>query len=180
MFKSGKFTALRLLFMATVLLAVVMPPATAQTGAETGLRGRVSDPSGASIPGTTVTLLQAETGAERVVTTNELGDWQARFLSPGPYRVTFEITGFKKLVREGINVTTSEISTVNATLEVGAMIETVEVIAEAEMLSASSATIVHSLNQRELDMLPTSSRNFTQLLVIEPGVSADISDLLSK
>ena len=98
MFKSGKFTALRLLFMATVLLAVVMPPATAQTGAETGLRGRVSDPSGASIPGTTVTLLQAETGAERVVTTNELGDWQARFLSPGPYRGTFEITGFKKLV----------------------------------------------------------------------------------
>jgi hypothetical protein len=47
------------------------------------------------------------------------------------------------------------------------------------MVSSSSATVVRTLERRELESLPTSSRNFTQLLVIEPGVSADISELLS-
>ena len=91
----------------------------------------------------------------------------------------FELDGFKKLTQTGVNVTSAEIGTVNVALEIGALIETVEVIAGAEMVSTNSATIVNSLNQRELEALPTSSRNFTQLLVIEPGVSADISDLLS-
>ena len=90
------------------------------------------------------------------------------------------LTGSKKLTQTGVNVTSAEIGTVNVALEIGALIETVEVIAGAEMVSTNSSTIVNSLNQRELEALPTSSRNFTQLLVIEPGVSADISDLLSK
>jgi hypothetical protein len=154
-------------------------PALAQTGATTGLTGHVSDRTGATLPGTTVTLRSADTGAERVVTTNAMGDWEVRFLSPGAYVITFELTGFKTLRRDGVTVSTAEMATVDVVLEIGAMTEAVEVTGNVDMVSSGSATIVRTLDRRELEALPTSARNFTQLLVIEPGVSADISELLS-
>jgi hypothetical protein len=77
-----------------VVLALGIEPARAQTGATTGLTGHVSDRTGAALPGTTVTLVSAETSAERVVITNATGDWEVRFLSPGTYLITFELTGF--------------------------------------------------------------------------------------
>ena len=70
-------------------------------------------------------------------------------------------------------------ATVDVALELGALAEAVEVIGNAEMVSSGSMTVQRTLDQKELDSLPTSARNFTQLLVIEPGVSADISELLS-
>ena len=160
-------------------VTIIALPLIAQSGANTGLRGRVTDPTGASIPATNVTITRVDTAEQRVVTTNESGDWEARFLSPGPYQLVFERDGFKKRTQTGVTVTTAEVGTVNVALELGDLVETVEVFAEAEMVSANSATIVRALNQRELEALPTSSRNFTQLLVIEPGASADISELLS-
>ena len=143
------------------------------------MTGRVADPAGASIPGATVTLTRVETGERRTIKTDSAGGWESRFLSPGIYRLVFESQGFKRLARDGVAVTTAEMATVNVQLEVGAVDQTVEVTANAEMASSGSATIVRTLDRRELEGLPTSARNFTQLLVIEPGVSADISELLS-
>ena len=157
------------------LAAIAYP----QTGANTGLNGRVTDSTGASIPETTVTVVRPDTGERRVVTTNIAGDWEARFLRPGQYQVTFERTGFRKLVRDGVAVSTSEMATLNVILQLGDVGQSIEVVADAEMVSSTSATVVRTLDRKELEGLPTSSRNFTQLLVIEPGVSADISELLS-
>jgi hypothetical protein len=162
-----------------LVLAVSVAPAVAQTGATTGIIGRVTDPSGGAIPGATVTVTSVDTGSERVARSSAAGNWEVRFLSAGAYTVAFESSGFKTLRREGINVTTAEMVTVDGRLEVGAMAEAVEVNADAAMVSSSSATIVRTLDRKELEALPTSARNFTQLLVIEPGVSADLSDLLS-
>jgi hypothetical protein len=166
-------------FSAGALLLLMAAPAPAQTGATTGLMGRVTDSSGAAIPGATVTVVNVDTGSERVVTTGATGDWEVRFLPPGTYRATFELTGFKPLRREGLTVSTAEMATVQVVLEIGTLSEAVEVRANAEMVSSGSMTIARTLDQKELEALPTSSRNFTQLLVIEPGVSADISELLS-
>jgi Carboxypeptidase regulatory-like domain len=162
-----------------LVLLLGFTPILAQTGANTGLAGRVTDPNGASIPSTTVTVTKVDTGEQRVITANSEGDWEARFLSPGIYRLFFEGRGFKKLTRDGVVVTTAEMGTVNVQMEVGALDQTVEVTSNAEMVSSGSATIVRTLDQKELQSLPSSARNFTQLLVIEPGVSADISELLS-
>src|SRR5688572_23669343 len=163
---------------AAMIMALFAAPVLGQAGASTGLSGRVSDSSGAAVPGVTVTIVHVETGSQRVVTTNETGDWEARFLQPGSYRITFELSGFKSLRRDGVTVSTAEMATVNGVLEIGVLTEAVEVTANAEMVS-SSMTTVRTLDQKELEALPTSARNFTQLLVIEPGVSADISELLS-
>ena len=91
----------------------------AQTGANTGLQGRVTDPSGAAMPGVSVSLVRVETGERRTAETNETGDWEARFLTPGSYQLSFERTGFKKLIRDGVSVTTLEMGTVNVELPVG-------------------------------------------------------------
>src|SRR5499426_1696430 len=163
----------------SIVFAMVITPVLAQTGANTGLTGRVADPSGASIAGATVTLTKVDTGERRTIKSDSAGDWEARFLSPGVYRLVFEAQGFKRLARDGVTVTTAEMATVNVQLEIGAVDQTIEVTANAEMVSSGSATIVRTLDRRELEGLPTSARNFTQLLVIEPGVSADISELLS-
>ena len=151
----------------------------AQAGATTGLQGRVVDSTGAAVPGVTITLVHVDTGRERVVTSGAEGAWEARFLTPGTFRVTFELSGFRTHRQEGVEVSTAEMGTVNAALEIGGLAESVEVVANAEMVSSGSMTVVKTLDQKELDALPTSARNFTQLLVIEPGVSADISELLS-
>jgi hypothetical protein len=160
---------------------VVLFPLTsdAQSGAGTGLSGRVTDASGASIGGVRITVSRSEAGIERTTTSDASGEWEARFLPSGPYRVSFEESGFKTLQRDGIIVTTGQMSTVDATLEVGDITEAIEVNADARMVVTDSATIVRTLDQRELESLPTSARNITQLLAIEPGVSADISELLS-
>jgi hypothetical protein len=152
--------------------------AMAQTGANTGLRGTVTDTTGAVIPIVDVTITRVDTGETRKTTSDESGAWEARFLSPGPYRLTFERTGFRRLVREGVAVTTAELATVTVELQVGEVSQSIEVFATTEMVSSASATVVRTLERRELEALPTSSRNFTQLLMIETGVSADISELL--
>jgi Carboxypeptidase regulatory-like domain len=169
----GVRLAMRAVGATALLLVFLVGPVRAQAGASTGLMGQVTDSSGAAVPGAAITLTHVETGRVRTVTTNPTGDWEARFLSPGTYRVTFELSGFKTLRREGISVS------VNVVLEVGTVTEAVEVIANAEMVSSGSMTVQRTLDQKELEALPTSARNFTQLLVIEPGVSADISELLS-
>jgi hypothetical protein len=161
-----------------LIFALAVTPVAAQSGAGTGLAGHVTDSTGASMPDATVTVTRVDTGDTRTARTDREGHWEVRFLSPGPYRVVFERAGFKTLRRGGVDVTTFEMVIVDAQLDVGAMTDTVEVTAEGAMV-ASSATVVRTIDQKELESLPTSARNFTQILVIEPGVSADISDLLS-
>ena len=68
----------------------------------------MTDSTGGAIPGVTVTLRHVDTGRERVVTTRADGGWEARFLSPGTYRITFQIDGFRTLRREGVEVSTAE------------------------------------------------------------------------
>lgn len=151
----------------------------AQSGTGTGLRGRVTDPSFEPVPGAVISVRQVQTDERRSAVTGPDGAWELRSLSPGPYTVTVEKNGFKRLVRGGVNVTSLELATVDTQLELGDVIQTVEVTADAEMVSSASATVVKTLDNRELEYLPTSARNFTQLLVIQPGVSADLSEVLS-
>lgn len=162
-----------------MVLAACVSPAIAQTAGGTGLQGRVTDQTDAVLPGVAITVHEVATGADRTTVSDPSGTWEVRFLRPGRYRVTFELPGFRSLQRDGIGVTTAEMHTVDATLQVGGAADAVNVTANAAMTSRESATIVRTLDQRELEQLPTSSRNFTQLLVTEPGVSADLSDLVS-
>lgn len=150
-----------------------------QSADTTGLRGTVLDPTGAAVAGARVSVLHAETGEKRAVQTDGQGYWEIRFLTLGRHTVVIEAARFKNLTREGVTVTGGVLRNVEATLQVGEVSEAVTVTADADLVSTGSAAIVRNVSQRELESLPTSSRNFTQLVVIEPGVSADVSELLS-
>ena len=128
--------------------ALTITPALAQTGATTGLTGRVTDATGAALPGTTITVRSVDTGAERAVSTNAEGAWEVRFLSPGTYALTFELTGFKTLRRDGVTVSTAEMATLDVVLEVGALSETIDVTADAEMTSSSATLGAHARSAR--------------------------------
>jgi hypothetical protein len=150
--------AVRLTLQRYVLLTLFFTfsiDAKAQTGATTGLMGRVTDSSGAAIPGATVTLTNVDTGSVRVITTSDTGNWEVRFLTPGTYRILFELSGFKALRREGVTVSTAEMATVDVELEVGTLAEAIEVVASAEMVSSGSMTVSRTLDQKELEALPT-------------------------
>jgi hypothetical protein len=129
--------------------------------------GKVTDSSGAAVPKVAVTITNVDTGETRTATTDAAGDWEARFLTLGTYRVVFELSGFKTMRRDGITVSAAEMAAVNVALEVGGLAEAVEVVANADMVASNTMTVSRTLDQKELDALPTSARNFTQLLVIE-------------
>jgi hypothetical protein len=94
---------LRILSSVLIILCLAAATLAAQDTRGTIL-GRVVDPSGAAIPGVTVTVTNTDTNAGNQAVTNDSGLFEIPLLMPGPYRVTAEHTGFKKHVRSGISV----------------------------------------------------------------------------
>src|SRR6185437_3105153 len=84
------------------------------------ITGRVTDPSGAVVAKVKVTLTQTDTNFETATTTNEEGIYRALNLRPGPYRIAFEIAGFRKLIRDGVDLRINSTESVDAQLELGA------------------------------------------------------------
>ena len=78
---------MRVLVLLALLFTLTIDSALAQSGANTGLMGRITDSSGAAIPGVTITVTNPETGSGRTLASSATGDWEARFLAPGTYRV---------------------------------------------------------------------------------------------
>src|SRR6266508_1822054 len=91
------------------------------------ISGRVTDSSQALVPGVEVRATNADTGVTASAKSNASGTFNIPFLLPGPYRVTAEMAGFKRFVREGIQVRVSETVDLGIQMEVGAVSETVEV-----------------------------------------------------
>src|SRR5690349_12889378 len=89
-----------------------------QIGTST-ITGRVTDASGAVAPGVAVTVVNTDTNFTNTATTNADGIFRVQSLQPGPYRVSFEAAGFKRLVRDAIELRTGDTRPVDAVLEVG-------------------------------------------------------------
>ena len=123
-----------------VLLAVLSAALVlAQSGRGTIL-GTVSDPTGAVMPQVAVTVTNVETNVKAVATTDELGNYRAPSLIPGPYSVTFEKAGFKSFKREGIVLVLDATVRVDAEMAVGAVGQSVEVVANASLLETETST----------------------------------------
>jgi len=166
---------------AIVLLAIaaLMPArAHAQGSAGGTLAGTVSDASGGVLPGVTVTAKAAQTGLTQQTVSGGAGDWRIPSLPSGTYEIQFELDGFKRLVRSGVTVEAATTRTVPATLEVGGLSETLQISADANLLTVTTPTTARSLTSAELEAVPTSTGSFTHLLSSEAGVSADLPPVL--
>jgi hypothetical protein len=136
----------------------------AQATAE--LNGRVTDESGAVLPGVTVTVMQTATGLERTTVTDGTGTYLFTNLPPGPYRLEVTLQGFRSYVQTGLVLTVGATPTVNAVLGLGSLEETVTVEAAAPLVDVRSAGISSVVENEEILELPLQGRQVTDLLVL--------------
>ncbi len=132
--------------------------------------GTVADPSGAVIPRVEVRAVNSETGVAASATTNEAGRFQIPFLLPGNYRVTAELTGFKRFVQDGVQVRVSETSELAIAMEVGAVSESVEVREQTPLLDTSSSSLGRVIDRERVLALPVRGGNPIELELLTPGV----------
>jgi hypothetical protein len=124
--------ALILLVMTMSLLVVATAKVEAQSQAlNAQIEGTVADSNGAVIPNAVITIFNIETGTTRTVQTDDSGVYRAPLLPLGTYRVTAEAPNFKKLVREGITLTTGQTATVALSMEAGQVSEVVTISGDA-------------------------------------------------
>jgi Carboxypeptidase regulatory-like domain/TonB dependent receptor len=156
-----------------VLTLAVSVPALAQSTAANGaIEGTVSDSSGAVLPGVTVTITNVDTGTERSVTTNEKGLYRAPLLPLGKYRVVAELQGFKKFEQTDISLSVGQTATVNATLSVGTVSETITVSSsDIPALDIARIDIGHTMSELEVHNLPLVARNPYNFALVQPGVT---------
>jgi hypothetical protein len=175
-FATRSRTALWTLLASLVVAAPL--PAHAQ-GSPTGtLAGSVADPSGGVLPGVTVSARNTQTGLTQQTVSGGAGDWRIPALPVGAYEVSFELDGFKKLVRSGVTVEAAVTRSLAVMMEIGGLTETLQVQADGALLDVTTSTTSRSLTRVELEAVPTSTGSFTHLLSSEAGVSADLPPVL--
>ncbi|MEZ5356290.1 MAG: carboxypeptidase regulatory-like domain-containing protein [Bryobacteraceae bacterium] len=152
-------------------LALAAQPSAGQTGQGT-IAGTVTDSTGATIPGVSVRIRDRDTGFSYAPSTNDQGLYRQPYLNPGFYELTFESQGFKKLVRSSIQVRATETVRVNATLEVGDVVESVEVNAAAQLLETETSSTGHLVSGQQLNRLPTPQMKVESMLWYVPGMTS--------
>jgi Carboxypeptidase regulatory-like domain/TonB-dependent Receptor Plug Domain len=161
-----------------VCLAVLFlsaSPALPQSGTTGALTGTVTDPSGGVIVGATVTATSLATGQERSVTTDTSGSYKFSLLQAGAYSIKFSASGFKTAEVPSVTVNITETPVLNQKLEVGAQSEQVTVESTAETIQTQNATVGALVGAKEVTDLPLSSRNYTQIIDLSPGVVANVA-----
>jgi hypothetical protein len=173
--KLGELTlmcAKGLIFALLLLLGIPMVSGQVLTGE---IDGVVRDEAGAAIPNATVTITNADENlVQRTLKTDAQGQFTASLLSVGPYSVTISATGFKTNTVSGIQVHVGQPSEIPVVLSIGQVSEAVTVTANAvttQLDSAASATLIDS---QQVTGLSLSSRNYLQLLYLQPGISGGI------
>jgi hypothetical protein len=161
-------------FMAffSLVLLCAPPLALAQSQAINGtIEGVVQDPTGAALPGVTVTVTQLETGARRVLTTAADGSYRALLLPLGSYRVRAELQGFKAVEQAGIQLSAGQTLTIDAKLEVGGIQEVVQVTAESPVTQPARIDLGRTITEAEVKNLPNVARNPYNFGLLQPNVT---------
>src|SRR5439155_25377561 len=154
-----------------LLLAIAFLPVTAmaQTGAGS-LTGLVSDQSGATVPGATVTATNQATNVDYTAVSNEAGNYTLTTLPVGLYVVKAELAGFKKAATKPTAVEAKQIVRLDFKLELGAIEELVEVIGQSPILQTESVTVGEVISGTTVAAMPLNGRNTGALSLLLPGV----------
>ena len=154
-----------------LLILIIASTSTALAQANAKVSGTVTDPNGAAVPGAVVKLTNQATKIEVDTTTNESGYFNFVNINPAIYILRVEVQGFKGVQSAPFDVGVNEAVTQDIALTVGAVSETVEIMAGAEMIQQSSSDLGTVIPEKVVQDLPLNGRNFTQLLTLTPGVT---------
>lgn len=152
-------------------LIVAAAPLAAQQG-RGAISGTITDASGASVPGVTITIVNTDTNVQFPTVSNEAGFYTVPSLPVGPYTVSAEKQGFKKEVRTGLTLQVDQHAVIDFRLDVGATAESIEVNAAAALVDTTSATVGKVVENRRINDLPLNGRNVLALVLLTPGVKS--------
>jgi Carboxypeptidase regulatory-like domain len=167
-------------FLRSAFLITVMPvvfqfaPTTAlgQTQAINGsMRGRLTDPAGAAVPGATVTVTNDATGYTRDVVTSDEGYFVIPNLPIGTYTMNIKKEEFEAQRRPGIVLDAGTEAVIDTALKVGAVSTTIEVTGGAPVIDPTRVSTGRTISTVEVDNLPLTSRNPYNFMLFQPGIS---------
>ena len=138
------------------------------------ITGTISDSTGAVIPGARVTVREMNTNVSSDWQSNASGTYVAGPLRIGVYEITVETEGFKKSVRSGVEIHPSDRLGIDFALEVGNIVEVVEVTGSTPLLKTESATLDYTVERQQIEDLPISGRNYQSLALLTAGVAPEI------
>jgi len=134
------------------------------------ISGTISDPTGATVPGTSVTIKNVETSLSRATVSNLQGRYEATNLPIGKYEVSAAMAGFQTSVRRGIELTVGRHAIVDMALQVGEVAQSITVTGEAAFVETTTATVSNLVDEKRVGELPLNNRDLTQLAYLQPGV----------
>ena len=160
------------LALSAVLFVTPAPALLAQANSINGtLRGAITDPTGAPVPGAAVTIKNGGNGFTRELTTNSDGRYVAPDLPLGDYTVTVNASSFAPLTQTGVHLDAGTDLTVNEALRTGSVATTVEVTAESPLLEVTRTDLSRTISAVETQNLPLTSRNPYNFILFQPGVT---------
>ena len=136
------------------------------------ITGQVTDPTGATVPTATVTLVDKSTGTNRSATTNDQGEYTFDDVGIGTYEVDVTAAGFRQFATKGVIVNVATATRADAHLVTGNVNEVVTVSADAVQVQTDSGSLGNVVDGTQVKELPLNGRSFVQLTQLGPGVSA--------
>src|SRR5262245_36482232 len=171
---SNSKTSITLSCLIYLILVAAVSSVYGQVG-RASLTGIVRDQSGSIVQSVSVTAVHTATGMSYQTNTNDEGVYNLGALPVGQYKITFQIAGFKEVIREGVNLTAGQIARIDPIIEVGAVTEKVTVTADASLLQTESSQISASVSSRVFVDLPLNfggGRNMAEFANrLVPGVN---------
>src|SRR5690242_18857668 len=158
-------------YVMVICLLAFAAPGWTQTQITTGvIQGTVTDATGATLPGVSVEIKNIETNLTTTRSTDSNGYFTALQLPPGPYVITFTLSGFKTVKQEGVLLTVGQSVNLLPKLEVSGVAETVTV-SGVPTIDTNRSAAATTLDERTVETTPILGRKFEDLLTLTPGVS---------
>jgi len=157
------------------LIAAMLVMAAGAFGQESrgAIAGQVTDGTGALVTGATVTIRNTETGQATKLATNETGNYSAALLPVGLYQVQAEHTGFRKFVRDRVEVRVNDRLQIDIRLELGPVTDSVTVSEGAPLIEAVDSSLGQVIDSKRVAELPIAHGNPYHLIALAPGTAFD-------
>ena len=142
-------------------------------GQSSSITGNVTDPTGAVIPGATITMHNTESGAERTTVADAQGRYTVQQLPPGSYKITAKASGFSDVVIERVELLVNQPATIELKFErVGSTSTSVVVEAASTQVNTTDASLGNAIDNNVIINMPSFARNIVALLAFQPGVTS--------
>jgi hypothetical protein len=148
---------------------VVAAPLHAQQGTSE-IGGKAVDDQGGVLPGVTIIITNEETGRTREITSGGDGSYFASSLIPGRYKISARLASFRNFERGGLVLAIGQRMTVNVTMSLGALEESVTVSGQSPLVDTTSIKVGGTVGTAELSELPAMNRNYFSTVALLPGV----------